>query len=371
MKRFLHVSSIFIAAFLLSACRPTPTISEPVVLADFDSLTAGWNTIEPGGETICSDGSPYKFFVRPGDPEKFMFYLEGGGACWAGVNCDPDIRPSHQVNLSRSDPNRAHGIFAFDQPANPFADYTVVLAPYCSGDVHLGSTQQQYEVPSFDAHTGHELTVHHRGVANANAALDWTYNHLFAPATVFVTGSSAGSIPSPYYAVKLAEHYAQAQVIQLGDASGGYRGFADFSPLEVWDAGVVVNELDYVAGMAPEEFSFHHLYVAAAQANPQITLASFDTVEDSVQKQFLALGGSPTESLQPLLDANLAEISQAVPDFRYFVAGGDMHTILLRPELYSYKADDVRFVDWLSSLAKGEPVANARCADCSAAELAD
>ena len=371
MKRLVKVSSVLIVAFLLSACRPTPTVSEPVVLADFDALAAGWNAIEPGGETICSDGSPYKFFVRPGDPEKFMFYLEGGGACWAGGNCDPDIRPSHQVNLSRTDPNRAHGVFAFDQPANPFADYTVVMAPYCSGDVHLGDIEQQYQIPAFDEHVGHDLTVHHRGSTNANAALDWTYSHLFAPKTVFVTGSSAGSIPSPFYAVKLAEQYQQAEVIQLGDASGGYRGFADFSPFEAWDTDSVVADLEYVADIAAEDFSFHHLYIAAAQANPQITLASFDTVEDSVQKQFLALGGTPAEFLQPLLDANLAEISQAVPDFRYFIAGGDMHTILLRPEMYTYKADTVRFLDWLRSLANGETVANARCANCSVAELAD
>ncbi len=383
MKKWMQVTGMFALVALLVACgetvttpevTETPVAEEPaaeVVLANFDSLADGWNTIEPGGETICSDGSPYKFFVRPGDPEKVMFYLEGGGACWAGSNCDTDIQPSYQVNLSRTDPARAHGIFAFDQAANPFVDYTIVMAPYCSGDVHLGDVDQTYQMPAFDEHAAHEFTIRHRGWANGKAALDWTYGSVFAPKTIFVTGSSAGSIPSPFYAVKLAEHYPQAAVVQLGDASGGYRGFANFNPYESWRTDSIIAELDYTANIPGPEFSFHQLYMAAADANPNIQLASFDTVEDSVQKQFLALGGSPAEFLQPLLETNLAEISARVPDFRYFVAGGDVHTILLRPEAYTYKADGVAFIDWLTSLAAGETVANVKCAECSVAEISD
>ena len=86
-----------------------------------------------------------------------------------------------------------------------------------------------------------------------------------------------------------------------------------------------------------------------------------------MQKQFLALGGTPTESLLPLLQGNLEEISAAIPDFRYYVAGGTMHTILLRPEVYSYEVAGVRFVDWLTELAAGEPVQNVMCVDCTMA----
>ncbi len=367
MKKIISASWILLLACLLSACSPTNNNE----LADFAGLQEGWNAIEPGGETVCSDGTPYRFFVRPGDPEKFLFYLEGGGACWAGENCDPDIQPSYQVNLSRTDPNQAHGIFAFSQASNPFADYTVVMAPYCSGDVHLGDNEQVFQMPAFEGHQAHELRVRHRGLNNAQSALDWSYGHLFAPQTIFVTGSSAGSIPSPYYAVKLSEHYEDARIIQLGDASGGYRGFANFNPYDSWNTDEVIGELEYMQNIPGESFSFHQLYIAAHRANPDIRLASFDTVEDSVQKQFLALGGSPTRSLLPLLDANLEEISQEVDDFRYFVAGGDVHTILLRPELYTYKAGDVALLDWLSRLAAGELVDNARCVDCAVAETAD
>ena len=45
----------------------------------------------PGGDTICSDGSPYRFFVHRGDPSKLLIEFEGGGACWSGATCEADV----------------------------------------------------------------------------------------------------------------------------------------------------------------------------------------------------------------------------------------------------------------------------------------
>lgn len=340
-------------------------VSAPPQFANLSGLNDGWNSFEPGGDAICSDGSPYRFFVRPGEPEKLMFYLEGGGACWDAGTCDPDLQPSYQVNLANTDPARAHGILAFEQPSNPFADYTVVYAPYCSGDVHLGDTEQHYQASAVNGQESRPVHIRHRGLANASAALDWTYEHVFAPAQIFVTGSSAGSIPSPFYAAVLAEQYPGADILQLGDASGGYRGFANFSPFDTWHTDRVVSSLDYMHDLAADQFSFHHLYIGAAQRYPGIRYASYDNAEDDVQKQFLALGGTPTAALRPLLEQNLAEISQVIPDFRYYVAGGTMHTILLRPEVYSYEVNGTRFVDWLTALAQGQSTNNVMCTDCA------
>ncbi len=344
---------------------PAAPPDEPPALADFSGLHEGWNTIEPGGNTVCSDGSPYRFFVRAGDPEKLLFYLEGGGACWMGLNCDPTLQPSYQVNLANTDPARAHGIFAFDHAENPFADYTVVMAPYCSGDVHLGDLEQTYEVPAVQGRDASEVHVQHRGWVNGQTAMQWAFDHVYSPGQVFVTGSSAGSIPAPFYAIRMSDHYVNARVIALGDGSGGYRGFGNFTPYEAWATDTVIADLAFTRDIPAQAFSFHQLYIAAAQHDPGLMLSSFDTAEDDVQKQFLALGGAPADSLQPLLEANLEEITERAPQFRYFVAGGDMHTILLRPETYSYVTNGVRFVDWLTRLANGEPVDNVMCGDCS------
>jgi hypothetical protein len=39
----------------------------------------------PGG--VCSDGSPYRFYVSPGDPKKVVLDFQGGGACWDAATC--------------------------------------------------------------------------------------------------------------------------------------------------------------------------------------------------------------------------------------------------------------------------------------------
>ena len=54
------------------------------VLAPSATFAQEWETVVPGGDTICSDGSPYRFFVHRGDPGKLLIEFEGGGACWSG-----------------------------------------------------------------------------------------------------------------------------------------------------------------------------------------------------------------------------------------------------------------------------------------------
>jgi hypothetical protein len=132
--------------------------------------------------------------------------------------------------------------------------------------------------------------------------------------------------------------------------------------------------LDRLAGDADFDhldagtFNFEALYVPAARANPDATFARYDTAEDSVQLQFLAIAGEESESLLPVLDENRADIDAEVENVRSFVAGGPVHTILLRPEFYTFRVGDVTVRDWVAGLANGETVHDIRCVDCAVAE---
>lgn len=341
----------------------------PVPIADLDGLAEGWNAVEPGGDTVCSDGTAYRFFVRPGDPARLMFYFQGGGACWNGATCDPDLDPTYYVNLADTDPSKAHGVFAFDNPDNPFADYSVVFAPYCTGDVHLGDRVATYTAPETEDHETHEFVINHKGSVNALAVLDWAGEHFFRPATVFVTGSSAGSIPSPFYAMQIAGRYPGARVVQLGDGSGGYRRGEDSSAVErAWNTVDVLRRSPEFEDLEPGELTYELLYIGAARRQPGMRLAAFDHAEDETQKRFQALSGNRVESLLPLLRANREDIRSEVRTFRSFIAGGDMHTILLRPEFYTQVAADTRVRDWVAALAEGRPVDDVLCGNCEAAE---
>lgn len=152
---------------------------------------SAWETISPGGNTQCSDGSDYQFHVKPGNPNKLLVFLNGGGACWNAQTCDiSSKRPAYvpRVDLSHNDPNHHSGIFELSNPSNPAKDWTMVFVPYCTGDVHLGSSTQQYKTER-----GREFTINHFGAINSQAVLDWIADNL-SPSQVLVSGASAGAL---------------------------------------------------------------------------------------------------------------------------------------------------------------------------------
>ncbi|MCH7788969.1 MAG: hypothetical protein IH940_05955, partial [Acidobacteria bacterium] len=146
----------------------TETTASPVTSSDEAGPPSGedieWVTHEAGAGCVCTDGSEYIYFSRTNNPEKVLLYYQGGGACFSEEMCDfnsgsydatidPDEHPS--------DPGS--GIFELDNPNNPFADWSIIFMPYCSGDVFLGDTTNDYD----DDGDGEVLTIEHRGYRNA------------------------------------------------------------------------------------------------------------------------------------------------------------------------------------------------------------
>jgi len=366
------------------ACAPAEEAPEPVDLeAPLADLTEGWNTITPGGSTTGSDGSPFRFFVRKADSTRLVFYLQGGGSCWNAETCDPRSRRTYTrtaIEEIRSPSGAApeegalHGIAAFNHPENPFADHSFVFVPYCTGDVHIGDRDTVYEVPATEEEPARQVTIHHRGYTNGRAALDWTYEHFPGPETVFITGSSAGSIPSPVYARHFAENYPDARVTALGDGAGGYRDLTGARPHESWGTLAALSHFENMNEVDSDNFSFEALYIQAAKAHPEATFTRYDTAEDDVQIRFLEIAGADVSGgLQPLLDANEADIDAALEgqdNYRSYIAAGELHTIMLRPQFYTYESDGVKIRDWVASLAAGEAVDDVHCGDCTGSPAA-
>lgn len=346
--RWLIVAAVACAA-------PGTTAREPMP-APLD-LAPGWNRIDGGPGTDCAFDTPYYFFARPGAPDSLLLYFEGGGACWNANTCDPEGRPTFRTASDTALPAaRERGIFDPDNPGNPVRGFTTVFVPYCTGDLHLGDRSVTYTAPARDGHAAHTFTVHYNGAANAARALEWMYAHVTRPRVVFVTGSSGGAIPSPFYAVQVARHYPAARVVQLGDAGGGYRSSA-VSRVSV-GAGVidVVRRLPGFTNIDSANFTFEKLYEDAARAAPRIQFAQYNAREDSTQIGYLRLLGVRRPDLPRLLGENLDEIRAADPGFRSYTAPGHVHTILSRPQLYTLTVDGVPFRDWLADLVAGHPV---------------
>jgi len=176
-----------------SAATTPPTLPETTAPTPTTAALPinNWQAVTAPSNCMCADGSSYTYWIHHGDPTKVMFYLQGGGACFDPGTCAFDSGTYKVTAPATDDPSAiTTGMFDFADPRNPIADYSVVFAPYCTGDLHLGTATHVY---------GPQLTVQHKGFVNASTALDEMAAQFPDAKQVLVAGESAGSAPTPLY----------------------------------------------------------------------------------------------------------------------------------------------------------------------------
>ncbi len=346
-----------------------PSLTVEAVGPALEDLSSGWNRIEPGGDTACAHGTPYAFWVRRGRVNKLLVYLQGGGGCWDADTCratNVEFNGFYDSAVTEGDnPARRYGgILNLDDPENPFRDYHIVYAPVCTGDVHWGDNVHTYTDDSG------EVTINFKGFVNTGAALNWAYANIPNPESVFVTGCSAGSVGSIVHAPYIIEHYPGVPVVQFGDSLSFIFG----RPVDLQTDWHVHDNfpqwIPELVEMAPLDWTMAKYYTAIARYYPDYVFSQFNTARDEVQVFYtFPDGGGDGSDWEPLLEEHLLAIHSAVPNYRSFTAGGDLHCVLPRGEFYTYAIDGVRLVDWVRDLANGEPVPSLHCTDCSVPEF--
>jgi hypothetical protein len=328
-----------------------------LLAAATSAQTGGWQKVAGGDGTVCSDGSPYSFYVHPGNyvqgkgPGKgrnLLIYFQGGGACWSGPTCNPRVG-LYRPNLKEVDPANERGIFDFNNAENPFRNYAIVFVPYCTGDVHLGNRTATYTEP--------RLPLHHNGFNNAMAALRWTFANIPSPQSIFVAGGSAGAMASPFYAGRIAEHYKDARVVQLGDSAGGLAGPINTEMFQSWGTMEVLARFPPYKSLEAKNANLVTLYVREGLANKSITFAQFNNSADSLQVFAFQVFGVETP-LREVLEKSYAQIRSEMPRFHTYTATGTLHVILTRPEFYTVAVERRRLRDWVAELASGNPPAD-------------
>jgi hypothetical protein len=322
-----------------------------------------WVEHTPGGDCQCADGSEFSFYSHDADQEKVLLYYQGGGACFSPETCSfTDGTYLSEVVAPGAGAGGEAGIFDIDNPDNPFADWSMVFVPYCTGDVHIGDNVQEYS---------DDVTVNHLGYDNASKGLDHVVENYADATEVFVAGSSAGAIPSPLFAGLLADELPDASVSVLADASGGY---PDNPPVNLaigtqWGTYDNVPDWDTTEGLAPEDYSLPGLVELAGLHNPDIRMARYDNAFDEVQQGFSRLSGIGDGDVLTVIDANEANAEEAGVPVASFIAPGTDHTILAGDGVYTLEVGGVTFLDWLTRYVNGEDVEDIRCTDCG--ELGD
>lgn len=320
--------------------------------------TAPFERVVPGGDCQCADGSEFSFWVREADPAKVVLFFQGGGACFSAESCS-FADGSYKVTTDASDdPSNGTGVWDLDDPRNPLAGYSIVFVPYCTGDVHLGDATTEY-APG--------LIVQHKGNVNATTALDHLVSTFPAARELVVTGESAGSIPSPFYAGLLSDRLPDASITVLADGSGAYPDVPGVNALlgGLWGVQNGAPDWPEYAGLTPEQWSFPGLFFRSGLHAPDIIFARHDYAFDETQVFFAALAGIPASDVVSLIDQNEQQIEGAGVDLLSYISPGDSHTVLSQPQFYTETVNGVPLVDWVTQLVNHEPVADVHCQECA------
>lgn len=183
----------------------------------------GWETIPLEGST-CGRGDPFKYFLNVAEePDAgLVIFLMGGGACLKEGPAPPGATgisaELHCMNFTNfTEPTDTYHLVGQVVPflnrlqaTNPYKAYHYAFIPYCTGDVHAGSTTEAYD---YDPSPDGEFLVTHRGRLNVLAVLDDLQRRFPADRHVVLTGASAGGFGAIFNFPEVVARWASTVLI--------------------------------------------------------------------------------------------------------------------------------------------------------------
>jgi hypothetical protein len=324
-----------------------------------------WTRIVPEGDARCADGSEFAFWEWRADPDRVVFFLNGGGVCWDAATCaftgeqgESDV---YDWSIRGTEPENRSGMFDITRADNPFAEYSFVYVSPCTGDAHLGNVAQEYST---------ELTVEHRGYVNGTAALTYLAEQYPDATQVVVVGKTAGSVAAPIYAGLVSDLLPDTQVTVFGAQSGAWPDDPDFNSeiLEgSWGAYSAVPAWA-TSGLTVPEWGVPTLWIQAWRHQPDLLLARFDFAYDPhAASEITEWTGRSDADLLAVIDENEATIEEAGVTLHSYTAPGADHQIFEPDKFYDISVEGVRLVDWIDALVAGEPMDDVHCEECDEA----
>mmetsp|Transcript_8213 Transcript_8213/g.30853 ORF Transcript_8213/g.30853 Transcript_8213/m.30853 type:complete len:451 (-) Transcript_8213:361-1713(-) len=185
--------------------------------------------VESGGPTRCifdlgENGkiqyrSKYEFQVVPGGyKDKVILFLQGGGGFCYDQNSTQSLLCNSYIRYEI--PQK--GILDVNDPANPYANYTVVVASHCSGDFHLGDVERDYTV--------RKSSVVQYGQKNLASVVSWIVtqqqnqsSQSLAPelSELVIAGEAGGSVAAHILSPALVQAIPARRVRVLSDSQIG------------------------------------------------------------------------------------------------------------------------------------------------------
>lgn len=336
--------------------------------ANSNPLENQWQEVALGGDTMCSRGTPYSFFIHPGRTNKVVIDYLGGGACWNAETCAPGPKKTFLESIQEFKDNYKdsymRGIYDHTNPQNPLNDWHHIVVSYCTGDIHWGENDKTYTRPD-----GTRFEIKHRGAVNSKAVLDWVKQNFNAPEKVLVTGCSAGAYGSAYWLPHVRKIYPNAMVQQLAD-SGNSPITETFSAAAYPGWNVQKNIPTWIPGLDPSvvdwsKLQLDFIYKKIADYYPDSRLAVYTSLYDSGQRFFYWVMNGDPQVWPSLTNTMLTKLGQSTSQFKHFIAPGQDHCILPYDFLYTRKGvNGESFKDWFVNYIEGGSVDNVSCPGC-------
>ncbi|MEO8705326.1 MAG: pectin acetylesterase-family hydrolase [Kofleriaceae bacterium] len=313
-----------VAACAVDADDPPGVDAQPIAAAPLLQGPVGeWTWFDLPG-AVCGYGQQTGIGVSVGAGSDVLIYLEGGGLCWDEVSCEVNVGPVVLASYFTNGFTKATfdgilagggysaGIFDRTLANNPYKDATQIYVPYCTGDVHTGSTKRYFPFA--------QQVAHFAGRENLELALAAITASFPATTRVTLSGSSAGGYGALFNFPRVQEVFGATRVDLVSD-SGPVFSFSPFlqQGYPVWNTNAVIPD-DCEACLA----DYHNLYDYYARTYSGSRMAFVSHDEDLV----IAAGHLqlPYPSFYFTMKAFTQGTLAPLANWRYFVAAGTGHT---------------------------------------------
>ena len=348
----------------LGACGDDdPGTSMPMMDAspDSDAMAMGPQPIDAEPDTwtwvefpnaTCANGETTGIGVNwnPG-ATKLLLFFEGGGACWDEVTCyggdgeDP-LASNIESGYTAADFEEDRGMlfrhaFSRRDENNPMREFNMVYVPYCTGDVHGGSSTQMYG----------ERETRHVGALNVAAYLERIAVTLPDTEYVMVTGRSAGGFGTLASYNRVATTFPTARVDFIDDSGPAPANGALPAPLyESWVPQWGLSEDVIPADCVGCETSLDLLFSYYADKYPMSRFGMTSYTLDGVIAFFFQQEPAEFElMLKRILNDHFVSRS----NLHYFIVPGDLHTMYANWTMIT--SEGTTFQEWAAQLINDDP----------------
>jgi hypothetical protein len=323
--------------------------------------------------SITKDGdNPFYFLFQQGESDKLVIYFNGGGVCWSDDTC---VRhPVYTSDIREiSERNPGPGLFDDENVGNPFKKWSKVFIPYCTGDLHVGSSTQVYTDSD-----GTKVELKHHGFDNFLAVKQWIESRFSKENSsdlknMVVVGTSGGGYGATLNFPHLQDAFPNIKAALLADSSVFITN-QDFIDLTFNNRGIwnLKNTLPTIISEKLGNFTacgFNtEIYTTLTGAYPDSRFAQVVSEYDSTLVYFLNKtleGNSPDRCDSTLseddelkeywkyrMESSLDSIANTKDNYQFYIRSGNEHNILPINSFYTEQSGGgIFFSDWLGRFA--------------------